>query len=188
MMKAEKSRIFWKRQSGCWSKSRTLSITPGGGDNDDNDWFSEITEAWIEEGIVPVFAAGNQSSGDPAPGSIANPGNLLEVLSVGAVDRNKNLGKFSLVGPSAFDETGKIIKPEIVAPGVQVRSVDATGHYVSWNGTSMATPHVTSETGCSGTFCPGNQKCDHGDRRAADRSEISGNTQYGVWIWSDQCI
>lgn len=45
-----------------------------GGDNDDDDWFSEITEAWIEEGIVPVFAAGNQSSGDPAPGSIANPG------------------------------------------------------------------------------------------------------------------
>ena len=126
-----------------------------GGDNDDDDWFSEITEAWIEEGIVPVFAAGNQSSGDPAPGSIANPGNLLEVLSVGAVDRNKNLGKFSLVGPSAFDETGKIIKPEIVAPGVQVRSVDATGNYVSWNGTSMATPHVTGVVALLKQAAPG---------------------------------
>ena len=126
-----------------------------GGDNDDDDWFSEITEAWIEEGIVPVFAAGNQSSGDPTPGSIANPGNLLEVLSVGAVDRNKNLGKFSLVGPSAFDETGKIIKPEIVAPGVQVRSVDATGNYVSWNGTSMATPHVTGVVALLKQAAPG---------------------------------
>ena len=120
-----------------------------GGDNDDDDWFSEITEAWIEEGIVPVFAAGNQSSGDPAPDPI------LEVLSVGAVDRNKNLGKFSLVGPSAFDETGKIIKPEIVAPGVQVRSVDATGNYVSWNGTSMATPHVTGVVALLKQAAPG---------------------------------
>ena len=67
----------------------------------------------------------------------------MEVFAVGAVDINKNIASFSKKGPSIFDKTKKVIKPDVVAPGVQVRSVDATGTYVSWNGTSMATPHVT---------------------------------------------
>lgn len=115
-----------------------------GGDSDDNRWFYDIAEAWKEAGIVGVFAAGNQSGreGVPGLGTVANPGNMLNVLTVGAVDINKKLGTFSKKGPSAFDDTKKIIKPELVAPGVQVRSLDATGNYVSWNGTSMATPHV----------------------------------------------
>lgn len=115
-----------------------------GGTNDADKWFSEMAQAWREAGIVPVFAAGNQMAGEDAPGygSISNPGNLLNVFSVGAVDINKNLGSFSKKGPSAHDATGKIIKPDVVAPGVQVRSVDGKGKYVSWNGTSMATPHV----------------------------------------------
>lgn len=117
-----------------------------GGTNDDDPWFSDTVAAWREAGIVPVFAAGNQLPGEPAPGpgSIANPGNLLNVFAVGAVDINKKLGSFSKKGPSAFDESGKIIKPDVVAPGVQVRSIDALGNYVSWNGTSMATPHVAA--------------------------------------------
>lgn len=115
-----------------------------GGDSDDNDWFKAVVDSWRDEGILPVFAAGNQRSGEPipGPGSISNPGNMLNVFSVGAIDINKNLGSFSKKGPSAFDKTGSIIKPDVSAPGVQVRSVDARGKYVSWNGTSMATPHV----------------------------------------------
>ncbi len=115
-----------------------------GGTNDNDDWYKEMAQAWRDAGIVAVFASGNSSSADPNSGlgSISNPGNLLNVFSVGAVDRNKNVGDFSKKGPSAFDESKKIIKPDVVAPGVQVRSVDATGKYVSWNGTSMATPHV----------------------------------------------
>ncbi len=115
-----------------------------GGDNSADPWFFEMAQAWREAGILPVFAAGNQVSGEPlpGPGSISNPGNMLNVFSVAAVDINKKIGSFSKKGPSAFDENGNIIKPDISAPGVQVRSVDATGKYVSWNGTSMATPHV----------------------------------------------
>lgn len=115
-----------------------------GGSSDDDAWFEKIATAWKEAGIVGVFAAGNQGPFEDTPGlgSVANPGNMLNVLTVGAVDINKKLGSFSKKGPSVFDKTGKIIKPEIVAPGVQVRSIDALGNYVSWNGTSMATPHV----------------------------------------------
>lgn len=113
-----------------------------GGSNDDDKWFADIVKAWTDEGIIPVFAAGNTSDTIPREGTISNPGNYLDVLSVAAVDKNNRIGRFSNKGPSAFDTTGTIIKPEISAPGVQVRSVNAEGVYVSWNGTSMAAPHV----------------------------------------------
>lgn len=113
-----------------------------GGPNDDDPWFMAIADKWRAAGIVPVFAAGNMPGGKSAPdGSIANPGNQPNVFAVGAVDINQQLAPFSQVGPSPFDP--QRIKPDACAPGVQVRSCLATGGYTSWNGTSMAAPHVT---------------------------------------------
>lgn len=114
-----------------------------GGPNDNDGWFKDIIVAWNDAGIIPVFAAGNTSGKVPGLGTISNPGNYLDVISVAAVDHNKRIGSFSNKGPSAFDSGKSIIKPELSAPGVQVRSIDAKGTYVSWNGTSMAAPHVT---------------------------------------------
>jgi uncharacterized repeat protein (TIGR01451 family) len=57
---------------------------------------------------------------------------------VGAIDDEKAPAAFSSRGPNAWDE----IKPEIAAPGVQVRSAFPGGGYATANGTSMATPHV----------------------------------------------
>lgn len=58
-----------------------------GGSNDDDRWFADIVDAWNDEGIIPVFAAGNTSDGIPGEGTISNPGNYLDVLSVAAVDK-----------------------------------------------------------------------------------------------------
>ncbi|OON85145.1 hypothetical protein BXO88_13855 [Oribacterium sp. C9] len=112
-----------------------------GGAADTDEWFKDVTDAWEEAGIIPVFAAGNTSGEVPGEGTISNPANYPNVIAVAAVDRNKKIGNFSNKGPSAFDSS--LTKPEIAAPGVQVRSVDSRGTYVSWNGTSMAAPHVT---------------------------------------------
>lgn len=113
-----------------------------GGPNDDDPWFMAIADKWRAAGIVPVFAAGNTPGGKVATdGSIANPGNQPNVFAVGAVDINQQLAPFSQVGPSPFDP--QRIKPDVSAPGVHVRSCLATGGYTSWNGTSMAAPHVT---------------------------------------------
>ncbi len=112
-----------------------------GGEADTDEWFKDITDAWEEAGIIPVFAAGNTAGTVPGEGTISNPANYPNVIAVAAVDRNKKIGSFSNKGPSAFDSS--LTKPEIAAPGVQVRSVDSKGTYVSWNGTSMAAPHVT---------------------------------------------
>ncbi len=65
------------------------------------------------------------------------------ILTVGAVDANKNLASFSSRGP-ALD--GRV-KPELVARGVSVLSTVPTDAYSHMSGTSMAAPVVTGIAG-----------------------------------------
>lgn len=117
-----------------------------GGKASTDEWFLEVLNNWRAAGILPVFAAGNRGLFDPPPwpGSISNPANLLDAFAVGAIDINGHIGDFSFLGPSLFDPTGKVIKPEISAPGVNIRSsVMGENYEGGWNGTSMAAPHIT---------------------------------------------
>ncbi|WP_425453868.1 S8 family serine peptidase [Oceanobacillus arenosus] len=100
-----------------------------------NEWYREAVIAWRAAGIFPEFSAGNEG-----PGTIAVPANYPESFATGAVDYNNNLASFSSTGPAPYDE----IKPDISAPGVNIRSSVPGGRYESgWNGTSMAGPAVS---------------------------------------------
>ncbi|HUU45996.1 MAG TPA: S8 family serine peptidase [Acidobacteriota bacterium] len=97
-------------------------------------------------GIVCVFAAGNEG---PYSMTIRNPADrgttTTASFSVGAVDGNDpafSVPAFSSRGPSACD--GFSIKPELVAPGVDIRSSYKGGTYKTISGTSMAAPHVAA--------------------------------------------
>jgi subtilisin family serine protease len=62
-------------------------------------------------------------------------------FSVGATDSADNLAAFSSHGPVTYGgET--YIKPDISAPGVNIRSASYGGGYTVMSGTSMASPHV----------------------------------------------
>ncbi|MCA1058194.1 S8 family serine peptidase [Rossellomorea aquimaris] len=113
----------------------------GGGAGLD-EWYRDMVTAWRAAEIFPEFSAGNTTLFNPGgPGSIANPANYPESFATGATDINDQLGSFSLQGPSPYDE----VKPEIAAPGVNIRSSVPGGNYEGgWNGTSMAGPHVTA--------------------------------------------
>ncbi len=87
-------------------------------------------------GIHPIFAAGNNGSGAR---TLTSPGSLPGVVAVGATDVNDDVTYFSGRGPSPWGE----IKPYLSAPGANVLSAVPGGVYQQWNGTSMATPHVT---------------------------------------------
>lgn len=114
-----------------------------GGSAGTKPWFDKMLHNWISAGIFPVFAAGNlDGSGTAKMGSIENPASLIDSFSVGAIDSNNVVGRFSKKGPSPFDEEGNIIKPEVVAPGVNVYTTSKSGGYDRWTGTSIATPHV----------------------------------------------
>lgn len=113
-----------------------------GGGSEVNDWFRGVVRAWRAAGIVPVFAAGNYNyPGDAPAGSIACPANYPESFAVAATDINNRRGSFSYKGPSSYDRN--LIKPEISAPGVNVRSSVPRGYEGGWSGTSMAAPHIT---------------------------------------------
>lgn len=113
----------------------------GGGPGVD-DWFRPVVRAWRDAGIFPEFSAGNTTRTNPGgPGSVANPGNYPEAFTTGATDINQNLGDFSLLGPSPYG----VIKPDVTAPGVNIRSSVPGGVYEGgWNGTSMAGPHTAA--------------------------------------------
>lgn len=113
----------------------------GGGAGLD-EWYRPMVQTWRAAEIFPEFSAGNTRLTNPGgPGSIANPANYPEAFATGATDINNILGNFSLQGPSPYGET----KPEISAPGVNIRSSVPGGAYEGgWNGTSMAGPHVAA--------------------------------------------
>ncbi|HET7580184.1 MAG TPA: S8 family serine peptidase [Bacillales bacterium] len=116
-----------------------VSNSWGGGPGLD-EWYRPMVQNWRAAGIVPVFAAGNTTIFNPGgPGSVASPGNYPEAIAVGAVNDDNVLADFSLLGPSPYGE----IKPELVAPGVTIRSsVPGSQYDGTFSGTSMATPHV----------------------------------------------
>jgi subtilisin family serine protease len=94
------------------------------------------TAALEAAGIFVVAAAGNTG---PYCGSIQDPpATHPEVLTVGAVDRQRRVTQFSSRGPAA----GGAAKPDLVAPGADVLSAMPGGGYATLDGTSMATPQV----------------------------------------------
>ena len=111
-----------------------------GGDPTTDPWYQPMVQAWIAAGIFPQFSSGNTLIGIAPCGSASNPGNLPETYTAGAYDSNGNIAAFSNRGPSAWGSD--MVKPNIAAPGVAIRSADIGNNYSTRDGTSMASPHV----------------------------------------------
>ncbi|MAE69629.1 MAG: hypothetical protein CME06_04065 [Gemmatimonadetes bacterium] len=103
--------------------------------------FWSAMDAVEAMGAAVVFAAGNEGATflhlrSPAD-RIATP---LNAFAVGATNETEAIASFSSRGPSQCD--GQTIKPEVAAPGVDVRSI-RRGGYGNLSGTSMACPHAS---------------------------------------------
>ena len=124
-----------------------VSMSLGGDASDGTDVLSRaIDELSASSDSLFVVAAGN--NGFAGASSVTAPGTASSALTVGAVDVDDKLADFSGRGPRYGSFA---LKPEVVAPGVDVTAARATGtelgpivddYYTTISGTSMATPHV----------------------------------------------
>ena len=97
---------------------------------------AQAVAAFRAAGIFFVAAAGN--SGPFCESVDDEPAPYREVFTVGAVNRLREVTQFSSRGPTPDGRT----KPDVLAPGEDVLSSLPGGTYGSFDGTSMATPHV----------------------------------------------
>ena len=108
-----------------------------GSEEPSNDPFMEdVIEAWHAAGIFSVFSNGNEG---PACETSGSPGSRIVTYSVGSYDAFHTISGFSSRGPGQDGE----VKPNISAPGANVRSSFPGDQYGSISGTSMAAPHVS---------------------------------------------
>ena len=112
--------IIWAAKNGMQVANMSLGAPT------DSDAMHRAVRFAKGSGLVIVAAAGNSG------GSVGYPGAYPEVISVSASDSDDHLASFSSRGPEV----------KFIAPGVDVVSDKLGGGQISYNGTSMASPHV----------------------------------------------
>lgn len=109
--------------------SDVINLSLGGGYSREVDAAIQYA---IERGSFVTIAAGNEAAKQPSfPASLAGQSGI----AVGAVDRENRVASFS-------NQAGTSAVNYVVAPGVGIYSTTPNNSYQSFNGTSMATPHV----------------------------------------------
>jgi len=139
--------------------SNSWGVTTGHGYPECDETFWSYLDACEAAGTLILFSAGNEGSGGlRRPSDRAT--DEFRTCAVAAVDANDPswpIASFSSRGPTYCTPGGSsAIKPDISAPGVNVRSAVPGGGYESsgWSGTSMASPHVNGVVALMREACP----------------------------------
>lgn len=96
-------------------------------------------------GMVCITAAGNSGNdADPLTHTIIAPSDAFDVITCGAANSDGSIASFSSDGPTADGR----VKPEVLARGVSVASVNSTNPtgFSAVSGTSLSTPLVAGAT------------------------------------------
>jgi subtilisin family serine protease len=156
-----------------------------GSANGSDTFYQATVQAWVASGIFPVFTVG--SSG-PGCGTVGAPASYPESYGVSAFDMNNNIASFASRGPSPL---GGIIKPNVTAPGVSIRSSVPNNSYSVFSGTSMATAHVPGTVALIWRGAPAFRRDIAGTRAIIDQTAIDvsnlncGGTPGNNNVWGE---
>ncbi len=189
-----------------------LSLGAGVGESYRTDPLGQAVERAVAAGLVVVASAGNfgkTEEGTPVIGGVTSPGNTPSALTVGAINTfdtairsDDEVTSYSSRGPTAYDY---VLKPDMVAPGNKIVSLQAVGSYLSTNyperqvaggyiqlsGTSMSTAFVS---GAVALVLEGNpsltpqhrfassRACSQAARKAIRLSTVSSSPIFCGWV------
>lgn len=113
-----------------------------GADNDgaEDPWFDDVIQAWTASGIFHVFSNGNK--GNRGCDTTGSPADSTVAYGVGAYTAENDIWLIDNYGSGRGPGEDGAIKPNVSAPGVNVRSSVPGDGYTGLTGTSMAAPHV----------------------------------------------
>ncbi len=135
----------------CWDTfgADIISLSLGGESDPDaprNGPTVNAVRVALSKGIFVVAAAGNDGGIDD-DGRVTTPSNVPEVITVGASDSSGSVWAGSSVGESVDfngnNRTHPNLKPEIIAPGVDIISTGDKNQYYTSTGTSDSTAMVS---------------------------------------------
>ncbi len=135
----------------CWDTfgADIISLSLGGESDPDaprNGPTVNAVRVALSKGIFVVAAAGNDGGIDD-DGRVTTPSNVPEVITVGASDSSGSVWAGSSVGESVDfngnNRTHPNLKPEIIAPGVDIISTGDKNQYYTSTGTSDSTALVS---------------------------------------------
>lgn len=127
-----------------------LDFLPRGSYINSGVWKIVLTPRKIVDGHYEMWIPGegtlNPGTGFLRPVSsttLTNPATAIRAITVGAYDSlTFSYADFSGRGPLT-GESASAVKPDLVAPGVNVNTVSVGGGVAEFSGTSFATPFVT---------------------------------------------
>ncbi len=124
--------LEWVRDNARRLNIRVVNVSLGHPvfESYEDDPLAQAVQKTIDAGLVVVASAGNygkvtiDGKDVPVYGGIASPGNLPDVITVGALNTKGTANRYDDVvttyssrGPTAID---RVIKPDLVAPGNKV--------------------------------------------------------------------
>jgi subtilisin family serine protease len=136
-------------------------------------WYSDVVRSWVAAGIFPAFSNGNSGPGCNTAGT---PGSYVDTYASGATDSGDRIASFSSRG------TGQAggVKPDLTAPGVDIRSSVPGDGYAANSGTSMASPHTAATVALIWSAAPALRRDIAGTRELLDETAIdTGDTSCG---------